>query len=132
MISYKQYFNEERERPNYGKMQADAMRKVTSPEWMHELIAVLNFKLNQDKSVPMDKVVYSKGTVDVTFYMGPLGGLHVEAVQVTGLKTGEERTLQMPGMFHGLEKEDLMRYIKTLIGAPGGGEEMSFAESTES
>ena len=130
MISYKQFFNEARERPDFGKMQADAMRKVTSPEWMHELTAVLDFKLNRDKSVPMDKVVYSKGTVDVTFYMGSLGGIHVEAVQVTGLKSDEQETLQMPGMFHGLDKENLMKYIKTLIGAPGGGTEMSFSEST--
>ena len=132
MISYKQFFNESDgdARRKYGKMQADAMKKVVSPEWMHELTHVLRFKLNKDKSVPMERVVYSHGTTDVTFYFGSLGGTHVEAVQVTGLKSDEQETLQMPGMFHGLDKENLMRHIKQQVGAFGGGPEMSFSEST--
>jgi hypothetical protein len=128
--TFKQYFLlEQEERPNYKKTQADAMRKVVSQEWMHELINVLGFNVNRDMSIPMEKMVYSKGSIDVTFYFGALGGTHVEAVQVTGVKREDQETLKMPGMFHGLDKEDLMRHIRTLVGALGGGAEMSFAES---
>jgi hypothetical protein len=129
MKPFKNFFNEEQERSDYKKMQADAMRKVVSQEWMHELINVLGFSVNRDMSVPMEKIVYSKGSIDVTFYFGALGGTHVEAVQVTGVKREDQETLKMLGMFHGLDKENLMRHIRTLVGALGGGTEIAFAES---